>query len=97
MGILSPEKNVEIIKRHVVEGQAVSKLCEEYGVKPKSYYEWQKLFFEQGFKVFESKSPCVTSVAKQQDARLQYLENKLKEKDVHQGHLFLDAQKHHLR
>lgn len=81
MGILSPEKKVEMIKRHVVEGQAVSKLCEEYGVKPKSYYEWQKIFFEQGFKVFEGRSSGITSVAKQQDTKLQYLENKLKEKD----------------
>ncbi len=81
MGILSSEKKVEMIKRHVVDGQPVSKLCEEYGVQPKSYDEWQKLFFEQGFKVFESKPSVVTSVAKQQDTRLQYLENKLKEKD----------------
>ena len=36
------------MKRHLVDGLAVSELCDKVGIKPQVFYQWQKQFFERG-------------------------------------------------
>src|ERR1700731_3974173 len=48
-----PEK-VAILKRHLLEGIPVSKLCDEVGVKPTVFYSWQRLLFENAHLAFEN-------------------------------------------
>lgn len=50
----SPEDKVTILKRHLLEGMPVSDLCEEIGLHPNQFYQWQKQFFEQGASAFTS-------------------------------------------
>ena len=50
----SPSEKVSILKRHFVGGESVSSICEEHQLHPNQFYTWQKLFFEQGVKAFES-------------------------------------------
>ena len=76
MAILSPKQKVELIKKHALEGKSVSEVCEEYGVKPKRYYEWQKKFFEEGARIFES-SNGVSKSSKKQEEKIKLLESKL--------------------
>jgi len=45
------QQKVEIVKRHLVDGVAVSTLCEEYKIQPTQFYTWQKQLFENGEKV----------------------------------------------
>ncbi len=45
---LSAQQKVAAIRRHLVENVPVSDLCDELGVHPNQYYNWQKLFFENG-------------------------------------------------
>ena len=52
----SPEQKVEIIRRHLLDGVAVSDLCDEHGVHPTLYYRWQKEFFEGGAAAFAKES-----------------------------------------
>ena len=47
------KEKVVIIRKHLLEGVAVSDVCEEYGIQPSVFYRWQKTFFEQGSVVFE--------------------------------------------
>lgn len=35
-------KKVEIVKRHSLDGIAVSDLCEEYKIQPTQFYMWRK-------------------------------------------------------
>jgi len=49
----SSEK-VAILKRHLVEREEVSAICGDVKIHPNQFYEWQKLFFENGVKAFES-------------------------------------------
>ena len=51
----SPSEKVEILKRHLVNGEAVSDICDDIGLSPNVFYKWQKMFFEQGSQVFERK------------------------------------------
>ena len=51
----SPEEKVRLLKRHLVEREEISKLCEEYEIQPTQFYQWQKEFFERGAAAFEQR------------------------------------------
>lgn len=42
-----------IVREHLLEGVAISELCERHGIRPGQFYSWQKQLFEQGAKAFE--------------------------------------------
>lgn len=48
----SAEDKVKILRLHLVEGKAVSDLCEEHGINPSMFYQWQRVFFENGARAF---------------------------------------------
>ena len=50
----SNEEKVAILKRHLVNGERVSDICDELKLNPNMFYRWQKTFFENGAKAFES-------------------------------------------
>lgn len=49
----TPEEKVSILRKHLVEGTAVSELCDQYQLQPTVFYRWQKQFFEKGALAFE--------------------------------------------
>ena len=51
----SPEQKVAILREHLIEGKAVSDLCDKYKIHPTVFYQWQRQLFENGTAVFESK------------------------------------------
>ena len=48
----SAQEKVSILRQHLLEGVAVSDLCDKYGIQPRLFYSWQQTFFEQGELVF---------------------------------------------
>lgn len=50
----SPVEQLAILRRHFVDHVPVSQLCEEYGVMPDQYRDWQRLFFERGAVAFQA-------------------------------------------
>ena len=52
----TPDEKVGIIRKHLVDGVAVSDLCDEHGLHPTVYYRWQKGFFEGGAAAFAKES-----------------------------------------
>jgi hypothetical protein len=42
--LFSPEQKVAILREHLVEGRAVSDLCEKHRIHP-VFYQWQRQFF----------------------------------------------------
>jgi len=51
----SPEEKVAILRRHLLENEPISKLCDEFGLQPTVLYRWQKEFFENGAAAFQSR------------------------------------------
>ena len=51
------EEKVAILRRHLLDKEPVSKLCDEIGLKPMVLYRWQKEFFENGTAAFEQTRP----------------------------------------
>ena len=72
------EEKVAILRRHLLEDEQISKLCDEQGLQPTMFYRWQKEFFENGAAAFEAKARV--SRQPEQD-RIQYLEKKIQTKD----------------
>jgi transposase-like protein len=51
----SGKKKVEILRRHLLEGEPVSDVCDEFDLSPSQFYRWQKQFFEKGAAAFQTK------------------------------------------
>ena len=47
------EEKVAILRRHLLEQEPVSKLCDELGQQPTVFYRWQKELFENGPPAFQ--------------------------------------------
>jgi transposase-like protein len=52
----TPEEKVAMVRKHLLDGVAVSDLCDEHGLHPTVYYRWQKKFFEGGAAAFAQES-----------------------------------------
>jgi len=50
------EQKVAVLRRHLLDGAAVSDLCDEHGLNPTVFYRWQKMFFENGAAAFERRA-----------------------------------------
>lgn len=74
----SGEEKVKILRMHLVEGKAVSDLCEENQISPSLLYQWQRTFFENGAIAFESKRKNKKQT--HAEARIEVLESKLQRK-----------------
>ena len=72
------EEKVAILRRHLLEKEPISKLCDELGVQPTVFYRWQKEFFENGAAVFQTKARPNQQPDQQ---RIEYLEKKIQTKD----------------
>jgi len=70
----TPEEKVSILRRHLVEHEAVADLCDEYQLQPKIFYIWQKQFFENGAAAFIREDRPQKRI---EEARIQQLEAKL--------------------
>jgi transposase len=75
----TPEEKVAILRRHLLDKEPISKLCDELGLQPTVFYRWQKEFFENGASAFEQKRSSTNHSAEQE--RIAYLEKKIQTKD----------------
>ena len=64
------EEKVAILRRHLLEQEPVSKLCDEFGLQPTVFYRWQKEFFENGATAFQAKA---RSAHQAEQERIEYL------------------------
>jgi|SRR5450432_66290 len=76
----SPEDKVRLLRLHLLEGKAVSDICEAEGIQPTLFYLWQKTFFEKGTAAFESER-LPSRVARQSEHKIAALEGKLRQKN----------------
>jgi transposase-like protein len=53
--LYQPSEKVAIVRRHLIDGVQISDLCDEYGLQPTQYYQWQKQLFENGELAFQRK------------------------------------------
>ena len=39
----TPEEKVTVLRRHLLEKEPISKLCDELGLQPTVFYRWQQV------------------------------------------------------
>lgn len=76
----SGEEKIKILKKHLLEGEAVSEVCEENEISPTMFYQWQKALFENGSEVFDSKKARPSQLDRR-DRKIKELEEKLAHKN----------------
>ena len=72
------EEKVVVLRRHLVENEPVSQLCDELALQPAVFYRWQKEFFENGAAAFQTKNRGSRQPEQERIARL---EKKIQTKD----------------
>ena len=72
------EQKVSILREHLLEGDAVSDVCDRHGLNPTVFYRWQKEFFEHGAAAFERPR---ANASRAEERRIEALEAKLQRKD----------------
>ena len=72
------EEKVSILRRHLLEHEPISNLCDELGLSPAVFYRWQKEFFENGATAFQRQGRA-NQIGEQE--RIEFLEKKLQRKD----------------
>lgn len=76
---VSATEKVSYVRRHLVEKETVSEICDEARVRPTLFYKWQKQLFEKGATLFESGKGRKPQEARLED-RVRVLEQKLQRK-----------------
>lgn len=76
---LSADAKMAILKEHLLNGVAVSDVCDKHNIKVSTYYLWQKELFTRGDLVFSSNH--LKSHEKRQTAKIKALEEKLHRKN----------------
>lgn len=75
------EQKVAILRQHLLEKVPVSQVCEQHGIQPTQFYQWQKVFFEGGALAFESSGSGKNGKVKKLEQKISALESKLSNKD----------------
>jgi len=76
----TPQEKVAIVKRHLLEGIAISTVCDEFQINPTLFYLWQRQLFENAHLTFEN-GRKVRAVEDANVLRIQQLEAKLVRKN----------------
>jgi transposase len=72
------------LKKHYVDKQPVSEICQELRIQPSLFYHWQRQLFENADKVLSGSARASSASSqreKQLEARVVALEAKLARKD----------------
>ena len=51
----SAQEKMKALRKHFVEGVPVSDICEEMGIQPSLFYDWQRVLFASAEQVFNRK------------------------------------------
>ena len=78
----SADEKVKILRKHLIEKVPISEICDQHGIKPTQFYQWQKQFFENGTTAFErGKDNLKDRQCRNLERKISRLESKLANKD----------------
>jgi transposase-like protein len=76
--LFTADLKAQAVVRHFQDGVAVSALCEELGIHPNQFYDWQKLAFSNLPAAFQKESGAET---RRLNAEVMRINAKLAQKD----------------
>lgn len=75
------QEKVAILRKHFLEKVPISDLCDQHGIQANSFYNWQKIFFENGTTAFEHNGRSAKRSETVHEQKIAALEAKLQRKD----------------
>jgi len=75
----TPQEKVSILRRHLLDKEPVSEICDDLGLQPTVFYQWQKRLFEQGAAVFTNHRRPKDN--RSSERKIEGLEDKLQRKN----------------
>ena len=83
----SGAEKIAILREHLLDKVAISEVCEQHGLQPTMFYNWQKKLFENGATVFDQPGRKSSRQKAAEARRIEVLEHKLQEKNEVLGEL----------
>jgi len=78
----SAQQKVKMLRQHLVEKVSISEVCDQNGISPTQFYQWQKVFFENGTAAFEKAgNGRKDSQAKKLENKISHMQAKMAHKD----------------
>ena len=78
----SAEQKAKILRKHLVKKVPISQICDEYGIKPTQFYQWQKLLFENATAAFDKgRDSLKDRQCRNLSRKVSHLESRLAGKD----------------
>jgi transposase len=77
----TPQEKVAILRRHLLEKEAVSDICDKLNLQPSVFHRWLKEFFENGAAAFEHVPNGSKKHEAKQERRIEKLEEKIQLKN----------------
>jgi transposase-like protein len=77
----SAEEKATILKRHLLDKESVSDICDEVDLSPTQFYRWQKELFDNADLAFQKKDRKSNGQIRKLEEKVGKLESRLKHKD----------------
>ena len=77
---IKPSQKVAILKQHLLEGVAISDLCDQHKISPSAFYRWQQDLFDNGALCFQVRNGTQQQTVEAH--RIAQLETKLSKKEA---------------
>lgn len=74
----SATEKMAALRKHFIEKEPVSNICDELGIKPSLFYDWQRVLFSSSEQVFNRQAENGMTRHRQE---ITQLETKLRQKD----------------
>ena len=78
---ISSTDKVKALKRHLVEKEAVSDICDDLGIAPSAFYKWLQKFFEDGEVVFETSRKHASSPKDKEQEQCRLLRERVQQRE----------------
>lgn len=75
------QEKVAILREHFLEKVPISDVCERHGIQPNQFYQWQKIFFENGAAAFARNGQRARRAETAHEQKITALQAKLQRKD----------------
>lgn len=75
------QEKVAILREHFLEKVPISEVCARHGLQPNQFYQWQKIFFENGAAAFARNGKRAHAAEAVKDQKIAALQAKLQRKD----------------
>jgi transposase len=48
------EQKCKAVRRHLIDDEPISSICEELGIQVNLFYKWKKVYLDEGHRVFDN-------------------------------------------